>query len=144
MITTCGVFLYSNQIDRVLVGHITNQNAWSIPKGHLDDTDSDYFSCAVRELYEETNIKINQINVLNIKDLGFSEYRGKNKRIRSYLVVTDTPIEEMDIKCNSYFDENGLSYPEFDSYKWIKIDSLKHYVHYAQSQNTDVIKNLIY
>jgi 8-oxo-dGTP pyrophosphatase MutT (NUDIX family) len=61
---TCGIYLYSTEIDRVLVGHVTNQNAWSIPKGHYEDTDKSYFACANRELWEETNISLSDLNIL--------------------------------------------------------------------------------
>ena len=52
--------------------------------------------------------------------------------------------EKLHIKCNSYFYEGSVKTPEFDTYKWIKVDSLKNYVHYAQYQNVEKIKNLIY
>jgi hypothetical protein len=72
-------------------------------------------------------------------------YKSNKKKIKTFLIVTDTPIETMDIKCNSYFqDKNNVRIPEFDTYKWIKVDSLRNYVHYAQHQNVEKIKNLIY
>jgi 8-oxo-dGTP pyrophosphatase MutT (NUDIX family) len=144
MVITCGIFLYSTKIDRVLVGHVTNQNAWSIPKGHLDDSDSSYFDCAIRELWEETNISISNLNILEKHEFDFTMYRSSKKKIKTFLIITDTPIEKLHIKCNSYFYEGSVKTPEFDTYKWIKVDSLKNYVHYAQYQNVEKIKNLIY
>ena len=141
---TCGIYLYSTEIDRVLVGHVTNQHAWSIPKGHLDRGDRSYFACAIRELWEETNISINDINILEKHEFDFTTYKNAKKKIKTFLIITDTPIETLNIKCNSYFYENDIKTPEFDAYKWIKIDSLKNYVHYAQHQNVEKIKNLIY
>ena len=142
---TCGIYLYSTEIDRVLVGHVTNQNAWSIPKGHYEDTDKSYFACAKRELWEETNISLSDLNILEKHEFDFTMYKSGKKKIKTFLIVTDTPIETMDIKCNSYFqDKNNVRIPEFDTYKWIKVDSLKNYVHYAQHQNVEKIKNLIY
>jgi 8-oxo-dGTP pyrophosphatase MutT (NUDIX family) len=144
MVITCGIFLYSTKIDRVLVGHVTNQNAWSIPKGHLDDSDSSYFDCAIRELWEETNISLSNLNILEKHEFDFTMYRSSKKKIKTFLIITDTPIETLNIKCNSYFYEGSVKTPEFDTYKWIKVDSLKNYVHYAQYQNVEKIKNLIY
>lgn len=141
---TCGIYLYSTEIDRILVGHVTNQNAWSIPKGHFEDSDSNYFDCAIRELWEETNISLSDVNVLKQYEFDFTMYRHGNKKIKTFLIVTDTPIENFIIKCNSSFNENGVKYPEFDTFKWIKIDSLKNYVHYTQYRNINQIKNLIY
>lgn len=141
---TCGIYLYSTQIDRVLVGHVTNRNSWSIPKGHLHRSDRNYFACAIRELWEETNITLSDINVLEKHEFDFSMYRNGNKKLKSYLIITDTPIENLNIKCNTYFYDNGVKVPEFDSYKWIKVDSLPHYVPNTQSRNLQKIKNLIY
>lgn len=141
---TCGIYLYSTEIDRVLVGHVSNRNSWSIPKGHLERNDKSYFTCAIRELWEETNISISDINILKKYEFDFTVYRSGNKKIKTFLIITDTPIEKLDIKCNSYFYENNTKTPEFDAYKWIKVDSLRNYVHYAQHQNIEKIKNLIY
>jgi 8-oxo-dGTP pyrophosphatase MutT (NUDIX family) len=141
---TCGIYLYSTEIDRVLVGHVSNHNSWSIPKGHLEGGDKSYFTCAIRELWEETNISISDINILKKYEFDFTVYRSGNKKIKTFLIITDTPIEKLDIKCNSYFYENNTKTPEFDTYKWIKIDSLRNYVHYTQHQNVEKIKNLIY
>ena len=144
MVISCGIYLYSTEIDRILVGHVTNHNAWSIPKGHLDEIDSSYFDCAVRELWEETNILITDINILKKHEFDFVSYNSQRKKIKTFLIITDTPIETLTIKCNSYFYENYVKTPEFDGYRWIKVDSLKNYVHYTQYQNVDKIKNLIY
>ena len=144
METTCGIYVYSTEIDRVLVGHVTNHNAWSIPKGHFEESDGGYFACAVRELWEETNISLSDINILEKHEFGFNVYRNSKKKIKTFLIITDTPIETLNIKCNSYFYEDNIKTPEFDTYKWIKVDSLKNYVHYAQYQNVEKIKNLIY
>ena len=36
------------------------KNKWSFPKGKRDDNDNDSLDTAIRELYEETNIKIDK------------------------------------------------------------------------------------
>jgi 8-oxo-dGTP pyrophosphatase MutT (NUDIX family) len=141
---TCGIYLYSTNVDMILVGHVTNQNAWSIPKGRLENSDDGYFDCAIRELWEETNISLSDVNVLEKYEFDFIKYRHGEKKIKTYLIITNTPIENFNIKCNSFFNENGIKYPEFDVFEWIKIDSLKNYVHYAQYQNINNIKSLIY
>jgi 8-oxo-dGTP pyrophosphatase MutT (NUDIX family) len=78
---TCGIYLYSTEIDRVLVGHVTNQNAWSIPKGHYEDTDKSYFACANRELWEETNISLSDLNILEKHEFDFTMYKSNKKKI---------------------------------------------------------------
>ena len=96
---SCGIYLYSTKIDRVLVGHVTNHNAWSIPKGHLDSIDDNYFSCAKRELWEETNISLSDVNILEKHEFEYNMYKHGKKKIKTFLIITDTPMENFDIKC---------------------------------------------
>jgi 8-oxo-dGTP pyrophosphatase MutT (NUDIX family) len=141
---TCGIYLYSIDMDRILVGHVTNHNAWSIPKGRVDDVDNHYFDCAKRELWEETNISLSDISVLSISELDFTYYKhGKNK-LKSFLVMTDTLVDTLNIRCNSYFYEGNVNTPEFDDYRWVKVDDLYKYVHHTQYQNINQLKKLIY
>lgn len=143
MEVTCGIFLFSTEINRILVGHVTNHDIWSIPKGRYDKTDIDFFNTAIRELWEETNISLNDINVIYTYEFDYTFYRSNKKKLKSFLIVTDTPVENLNLKCNSNFKENGVEYPEFDRYKWIKVSSLSKYVHHTQYQNEEKIKNLI-
>lgn len=144
MVITCGIYLYSTKVGGVLIGHVTNYNSWSIPKGQLDKIDNGYFDCAVRELWEETNILITDVKILGKYELDFVVYKNNKKKLKSFLIVTDTPISELDIKCNSYFYDNNVRTPEFDDFKWVKINELGDYTHYTQSQNIKQIENLIF
>ena len=53
METSCGFILIN--YDSVLLLQYP-QGHWSFPKGHVEDSDSDHFSTAPRELLEETGI----------------------------------------------------------------------------------------
>ena len=61
---TVGIFLYSERDKKILIVHPTNssQKFWSVPKG-LKYEDEDTFSAGLRELKEETNISLNEIDV---------------------------------------------------------------------------------
>jgi 8-oxo-dGTP pyrophosphatase MutT (NUDIX family) len=141
---SCGIYLYSTQINRVLIGHVTNHNQWSIPKGHFEKSDGNFYNAAIRELWEETNININDLSVLDTHEFDFTFYRSGRKKLKSFLIVFNSPIEYLNVRCNSFFKERGIEYPEFDTYKWIKIESLQKYVHPTQHQNIKKIKNFIY
>lgn len=53
----CGVLLYDPNEESVLLVHQKASGMWSIPKGSLEDGET-YQQCALRELREETNIRI--------------------------------------------------------------------------------------
>ena len=59
---TVGIFLYDEREKKILIVHPTNgsQKYWSIPKG-LKDGKEDSFTAGIRELKEETNKAIGEI-----------------------------------------------------------------------------------
>ena len=74
---------------------------WSIPKGIHDDNDIDLFQTAVRELYEETGLKLKRTNLTYIgnfyytsmKDFALFSYKEKNMKV--------IDIDKM--RCSSYY-----------------------------------------
>tara|TARA_B110000211_G_C14080759_1_gene554370 strand:+ start:3061 stop:3639 length:579 start_codon:yes stop_codon:yes gene_type:complete len=57
-----GVIIFNNDLNRVLIvksrGYYNSGTRWGLPKGHLENNELPN-ECAMRELYEETGIKIN-------------------------------------------------------------------------------------
>lgn len=58
----CGVLLYDPNDESVLLVYQKASNMWSIPKGGCEERE-DHKSCALRELAEETNIRIPEENL---------------------------------------------------------------------------------
>ena len=66
----CGVILINNNASKVLVVLQNSSKKWGLPKGHMTAEEMNsraYFSCAKRELYEETGV---YLNVLKYKMIG--------------------------------------------------------------------------
>jgi 8-oxo-dGTP pyrophosphatase MutT (NUDIX family) len=109
METSCGFILIN--YDSVLLLQYP-QGHWSFPKGHIEDTDSDYHSTAVRELSEETGIQ--SVKILDGWEMR-TEYTFFRKGVKTpkqvywYLAETD----ELTVK---------LSY-EHRNYLWLDFES---------------------
>jgi 8-oxo-dGTP pyrophosphatase MutT (NUDIX family) len=141
MLITCGIYLYSTGIKKFLVCHATNApwNSWSIPKGLKDEGEESY-PAAVRELYEETGIKIEKLHVLKKHTLSPVNYRKQKKILESFLVITDTDVENHPFVCIS-LTEKGV--PEVDRWKWISPELIPSMLHESQAANYDDIMKLI-
>lgn len=60
-ITECGILLINSKFDAILIIYQNESLKWGLPKGHMEKDEilkRDYFSCAKRELLEETGIMI--------------------------------------------------------------------------------------
>lgn len=112
---TSGIFLYSIPDKKFLVGHVTNSSFYSIPKGEVEQNEG-YFTTAKRELFEETNIKYEDLNVANVQRLPKQKYKSKKKILHPYLVCVFNSISEFEVKCNSVIDNTDI--PEFDGFEW--------------------------
>lgn len=156
IIVSCAVIYYAKNTNEFLVCHPTGEENWSLPKGKMDaDDGGDEYLCAVRELKEETGIDISKEKLIR---LGRFDYYRKERgnKIDKDLVVFLYPashgVPTNYLSCGSTFtskispenmqgcyslknkvkfisDEIGYSYPECDSFRYIKfqdIDSLFH------------------
>ena len=138
---TCGIYLYQYAIRKILVCHATNSSwtKWSIPKG-LIDPGEDKYSCAIRELKEETGIDIDGLHILEIHALPAMFYAKQNRVLESFLLITDTDLAEHVFRCGSIVENK---YPEIDSWKWIHLELADKYVHESQARNIDRITSIV-
>ncbi len=138
---TCGIYVYSTISEKMLVCHATNSpwNRWSIPKG-LQDTGEDPYTAAVRELYEETGIRAENLHTLEIQALEPVKYQKQNKILESFLLITDTDLSKQLFVCESLTEK---AVPEVDSWKWITLDQLEKWVHESQQKNIPFIRKLV-
>ncbi|MDC3310678.1 NUDIX domain-containing protein [Candidatus Poseidoniales archaeon] len=108
METSCGFILIN--YDSVLLLQYP-QGHWSFPKGHVEESDSDYFSTASRELLEETGIsKVSLIDGWSSRTEYSFLLKGvpTSKQVFWYLAETD----ELNVK---------LSH-EHTNYMWLIFD----------------------
>ncbi|HET9176143.1 MAG TPA: RNA pyrophosphohydrolase [Pseudolabrys sp.] len=108
--------------------HIDARHAWQMPQGGIDD-DEDYYEAALRELYEETNIrsvrKLGEISEwlsyelpseLTKKAWG-GKYRGQKQKWYAFRFVGNE--SEIDIAHPA-----GGHKPEFVEWRWAEMREL--------------------
>jgi len=141
MIVTCGTYLYSSVLGRILICHPTGTrwNNWSIPKGVMEEGESNY-EVSVRELKEETGIDISKINVVSQHELPPRKYKKQQKRLESFLVITDSDFSNHKYTSNLVI---GKDFPENDKWKWVTLGEALTIVHETQAENLPLIAKLI-
>ena len=133
---TVGIFLITNS-KKILIVHPTyhNKNSWSIPKG-LKDNGEDTFAAGIRELYEETNIKYEQImhDVIIIKKMDDVKYSKNNKYLVPYFIILGSDnINHLNLKCLSMVEiDNRNPFPEVDKYMWVTFENALNVLHETQ------------
>lgn len=144
-VRAAGLFLI-NREDKILVGHPTNHdpNFWSIPKGKIDEGETP-LEAAVRETYEETNVKL-FTDLHDFIELGKFVYRHKKKDIVLYAHFETESAkwdERLDIMCNSNVPEERGGFPEMDDFKWVTLDEAREILHTTQVAALDLLEEKI-
>ena len=140
---TCGIFLFNNR-NEFLIVHPTNhpEDFWSIPKG-IKNKNEDDFDAACRELHEETNIKLEDIDVIDKKHLGMFKYNYKNKKLSAFYVETKYDFKDYEIKCESMVRHlKGKDFPEVDDFKWVNIEEAYKLIHITQVPCLQILDRL--
>lgn len=140
-VITSGIYLYSIRQKKLLVCHATHSpwNNWSIPKG-LPDEGEDIYTAGIRELYEETGVELQQLNILKTQVFKPVKYQKQNKILESVLVITDSDLSNQKFVCHSYTEK---SFPEVDKWKWVSIEDAEKMIHEAQRKNLQLINELV-
>jgi ADP-ribose pyrophosphatase YjhB (NUDIX family) len=137
---TCGIFL-KNKADEILICHATNSNGiWSIPKGLLDNGE-DYKEAAVRELFEETSIKLNELNIDDITPLGFFPFKNGRKTLVAFLVNFTDDWSKIKLDCKSMVLNRPIPFPEVDEFLWVNYELAKEKLHHTQHEALDKVYN---
>jgi len=143
-IRAAGLFLV-NRENKILVGHPTynKPNFWSIPKGKLDGNETP-LQAAVRETYEETNVKL-FTDLHDFIELGKSVYKHKRKEITMFVTfeADQAHWDRIYLKCNSTVPKENGGFPEMDDFKWVTIDEAKKILHETQANKLDSLNGII-
>lgn len=121
MKTSCGVIIINEQ-NELFMGHSTGNKFYDIPKGLLDEGETEY-QCALRECNEETSIDLSN---KSLKDLGLFPY-NKEKNLHLFIVfLNKNEIELENLVCNSFFEDfyTKKMKPEVDEFKWVSLNEL--------------------
>lgn len=137
---TCGIFLYSTRLKKVLACHATQArwNSWSIPKG-LKEEDEDAYTAAMRELYEETGIKLAAADMDQVRALPAVKYQKQNKELQSFLVISHKDFSEHTFSCHTLVEGR---FPEVNKWKWISLDETG-ILHETQQRQVPLIRSLV-
>lgn len=118
-----GLIITDNK--QILLGKITGSKKYDIPKGGIDENETP-LETMIREVKEETNLKIKKDNV---EYLGFFDYIPNKKKLHLFKMVVEKMPEIKALKCNSFFiHKYGRSLPELSDFIIIDIKELKDYV----------------
>lgn len=143
-VRAAGLFLV-NKEDKILVGHPTNHdpNFWSIPKGKIDG-DETPLEAAIRETYEESNVKLFK-DLHKFVEIGKYVYRHKKKDIMLYAIFEPEHAswDKIIIKCNSNVPEERGGFPEMDDFKWVTLDEARKILHKTQVDALDILDEKI-
>jgi putative (di)nucleoside polyphosphate hydrolase len=131
----CAGMMVLNSIGRVFIGrrtdgpeHVDEVHVWQMPQGGLDDGEDPY-PAALRELYEETNIrsveKLGEIAEWLTYDLPpdvashawKGRYRGQKQKWFCFRFTGDE--KEIDVK-----NPGGGHDPEFTEWRWEPMENL--------------------
>jgi predicted NUDIX family NTP pyrophosphohydrolase len=137
---TCGIFLYSTKIGKILACHATKAPAasWSIPKG-LKDGDEEELAAALRELYEETGIDLRTATDLRVQRLREARYAKQNKVLVPFLIISDEDFSGRRLVCHTLVKN---TFPEIDKWKWISLEETK-ILHQTQQELIPDIRKLV-
>lgn len=144
-IISCGIYLF-NSDNKILIEHPTGHkpNVWTIPKGRMDEGETDHFEVAKRELLEETNVDLNPLNIVKMEEFDLVRYRETNKYLKGFFVKVDSDLSDVDLNCVSMVYRNGVpSFPEVDGYKWVDIEEARLVLNEFQMSNLNRCTELI-
>lgn len=118
-VISCGVIII-NKENKILAckpfGRKDGRN--DIPKGCMQENEEPIQS-AIRETFEETGLDLSNIE---LEDVGLHEYM-KNKDL--HLFKCNMEVDLTKLKCTSFFDRNGQSFPEVDGYFWANLNDIE-------------------
>ena len=132
---TCATILLSHDKKDILIGKITLQSKYDLPKGKLEENETE-IEAASRELQEETGLSVSVDNYQSYSQYAlYNMFFNKEKNISLFFLYDkDNQLisdENMaNLKCHSDFEYHQKMYPEIESFKKINIhetiDNLEH------------------
>ena len=121
---SCGIIIRHR--DKYLLGKQfvrKDNNAWTVFKGG-QESDETMLDTAIRELYEESNIEVENRKNITSSPI-FSYFLNKSKKRVFVFLLDDVDgviYQKQDIKCNSFFKKNC---PEITDYQWFTLDEVE-------------------
>lgn len=131
-----GIFILRKD-KKLLICHPTNHavDFFSIPKGKVEVGET-MIDAAIRETFEETNIRLKYSDDFIIYTLNSVGYRSGKKTLHPFLFKEKSNSTfdwaNTEIKCNSNVPDERGGFPEMDGYQWVTLDEAKKLLHETQ------------
>ena len=133
-IRTCAVVIINSAGD-ILGCHGTGKNpnkGYDFPKGCREEGETDLMA-AKRELSEETGIMLKLKENAELIDCGVYPH-NKEKDIHIFIYRTDDFPDVSTLKCTTYFEKDGVNYPENDNFMIIPKSERWRFNHVLQNK----------
>lgn len=139
MVSRAGVVLYNDRLE-VLVCHpfgkTCKPHGYDLPKGHVDDDDSNMLAAAIRECEEETGLQLDE------EDFGESVLfsYGENGHMKVFFLKKPMEINLDELHCDSLIDSSckqkwKVGKPENDGFKLVPFEDLSLWLYNAYSKS---------
>lgn len=116
--TSAGIVITDGEL--LLLGHVTNNSHWDIPKGQVESNES-MLHAAVRECAEETGL---QVPPQQLQVLGLYDYKP-TKDLMLYLWCVKQMPDPLSLHCKSMFvGAKGREQPELDKFACVSWDQI--------------------
>ena len=124
---TCGIYLFDAN-NLLLIQHPTGfrSTVWGVPKGRIDEGETNLFEVAKRELFEETGIVLDNLTIVAQEEFNEVRYNDTNKYLKGFFVKVEEDLSDFDLHCDSMVYRNGKpSFPEVDEWNWVTVEEAK-------------------
>lgn len=98
----------------VLIGHVTGDRHWDLPKGGVDNGET-FLDGAIRECQEEFGIDLDPEYMRFVGQLPYN--KKKDIAVFLYDMGEEYPTDRMN--CCSYVN-GDIDHPEIDQYQWVE------------------------
>ena len=108
----------------LVMGHSTGNKHWDIPKGRLDDGETE-IDAAIRETQEESGLIFSKEGLI---ELGMRTY-GKDRELTLFLAIVHQLPDPSTLNCSSMVHWDGYDpFPELDQFKLVEWAKIADYV----------------
>lgn len=117
-VISCGAAVIKkidNAFHILLIKQLANKDSWGIPKGHINENES-YTDCAIREVFEETGIKI--VLCKRLPDCNTTYNNNSKNKIKTVITFLAHPLNDSD--CIKLDNPNN----EVADAQWFNVDFL--------------------